>query len=90
MKARSTARVEFDFVGPTRSTRAGKVLATAQAHDNDSYYTASRRSDNKRAMQLVLDVCEESDGDRNRVHAQVCRIANPISRPISSRTVINS
>jgi hypothetical protein len=37
---------------------------TAQVHDNDSDYTASRRSDNKRAMQLVLDVCEESDGDR--------------------------
>jgi hypothetical protein len=49
---------------------ACNVLATAQAHDNDSDYTASRRSDNKRAMQQVLDVYEESDGDRNRVHAQ--------------------
>jgi hypothetical protein len=76
MKARSTARVEFGFVAPTRSTRARKVLATAQAHDNDSYYTASRRSDNKRAMQLVLDVCEESDGDRNRVHVVQDRKSN--------------
>jgi hypothetical protein len=66
------------------------VFATAQAHDNDIYYTASRRADNKRAMQLVLDVCEESDSDRNRVHAQTCRIANPISRSMSSRTMIDS
>jgi hypothetical protein len=76
MKARLTARVEFGFVGPTRSIRACNALATAQAHDNESDYTASRRSDNKRAMQQVLDVCEESDGDRKSRPRTRCRIAN--------------
>ena len=89
MKARLTARVEFGFVGPTRSTWACNVLAATRAHDNDSDYTTSRRPDNKRAVQQVLDVCEESDGDRNRVHAQGAGSQIPISRLISSRTVID-
>jgi hypothetical protein len=49
MRDFATNEAPFDYVGSLWQAQGGLPSKTVQ----------SRRSDNKRAMQLVLDVCEE-------------------------------